>query len=42
VITAFPNERNRKRAVDGGAVGFLSKPFDEASLVKCLAAAIKS
>jgi FixJ family two-component response regulator len=42
VITAFPNETHRKRALDGGAVGFLSKPFDEASLIRCLIAAIKS
>lgn len=42
VITAFPNETRRKRALDGGAVGFLSKPFDEASLIRCLTAAIKS
>ena len=32
LITAYPNERRRNRAIDGGAVGFLSKPFDEASL----------
>jgi FixJ family two-component response regulator len=36
VITAFPNETHRKRALDGGAVDFLSKPFDEASLIRCL------
>jgi len=42
VITAFPNEKYRKRALDGGAAGFLSKPFDEASLIKCLTAAIES
>jgi FixJ family two-component response regulator len=42
LITAFPNERLRNRARDGGAVGFLSKPFDEGSLIKCLAAAVKS
>jgi FixJ family two-component response regulator len=42
LITAYPNERRRNRAIDGGAVGFLSKPFDEASLFECLAAAIKS
>ena len=42
VITAFPNETRRKRALDGGAVGFLSKPFDEACLIRCLTAAIKS
>jgi len=42
LITAYPNENHRNRALDGGAVGFLSKPFDEASLVECLTAAIKS
>jgi tungstate transport system substrate-binding protein len=40
LITAFPNEKHRTRALDNGAVGFLSKPFDEASLIKCLTAAI--
>src|SRR5262245_53853262 len=40
VVTAFPNEKHRTRALDNGAVGFLSKPFDEASLIKCLTAAI--
>jgi len=41
LITAYPNENHRNRALHGGAVGFLSKPFDEASLIKCLTAAIK-
>jgi FixJ family two-component response regulator len=41
LITAYPNENHRNRALAGGAVGFLSKPFDEASLIKCLTAAIK-
>jgi FixJ family two-component response regulator len=41
LITAYPNENHRNRALDGGAIGFLSKPFDEASLIKCLTAAIK-
>ena len=41
LITAYPNEKHRKRALDNGAVGFLSKPFDEGSLIKCLTAAIK-
>src|SRR6266481_8098133 len=39
LITAHPSRRNR--AIAGGAVGFLSKPFDEASLIECLTAAIK-
>ena len=41
LITAYPNENHRNRALEGGAVGFLSKPFDEASLIKCLTTAIK-
>jgi FixJ family two-component response regulator len=32
---------HRIRALNGGAVGFLSKPFDEASLIDCLTVAIK-
>jgi FixJ family two-component response regulator len=42
LMTAYPNESHRNRAIDGGAVGFLSKPFDDTSLIECLAAAIKS
>jgi FixJ family two-component response regulator len=42
LMTAYPNESRRNRAIDGGAVGFLTKPFDDTSLIECLAAAIKS
>src|SRR5215468_3900531 len=38
VITAYPNEKHRTRALENGAVGYLSKPFDDESLI----AAIKS
>jgi|SRR5689334_2833676 FixJ family two-component response regulator len=41
LITAFPNGKHRDRALEGGALGFLSKPFDESSLIQCLAAASK-
>jgi FixJ family two-component response regulator len=41
LITAYPNEKNRSRALDSGAVGFLSKPFNEESLIRCLTAATK-
>jgi FixJ family two-component response regulator len=40
LITAYANEKNRTRALDNGAVGFLSKPFDEGSLINCFTAAI--
>jgi FixJ family two-component response regulator len=41
LVTAYPNENHRIRALNGGAVDFLSKPFNEESLIKCLTAAIK-
>jgi FixJ family two-component response regulator len=41
LITAYPNEQYRTRALDNGAIGFLSKPFDERSLIECLTVAIK-
>jgi FixJ family two-component response regulator len=41
LITAYPNEKHRTRALDNGAVGFLSKPFDEDALIECLNAAIR-
>ena len=39
-ITASTEERFRKRAMNAGAVGFLSKPFDEDSLIDCLETAL--
>ena len=41
LITAYPSENHRTRALANGAVGFLSKPFDERSLIECLTVAIK-
>jgi FixJ family two-component response regulator len=41
LITAYPNEKHRKRALDNGAVGFLCKPFNEEALIDCLTAAIR-
>jgi FixJ family two-component response regulator len=35
-ITAFPEPRIRARALEAGALGFLSKPFSENSLISCL------
>lgn len=39
-ITAFPEERVRRRAEAAGAVGFLSKPVDGHTIVECLNAAL--
>ena len=42
LITAYPNEKQQSRALNGEAVGVLSKPFNEESLIRCLTAAIKA
>jgi FixJ family two-component response regulator len=42
VITGYPNEKHRTRALENGAVGYLSKPFDEQTLIEYLMVAIKS
>ena len=39
-MTAFPNEAHRAAALNSGAVGFLTKPFNDQSLVECLTRAI--
>jgi len=39
-ITAFPEERLRRRAEAAGAYGFLSKPFDGTDMINCLDAAL--
>ena len=41
-ITAFPEERIRMRAMQAGAIGFLSKPFDVETLIKYLDLALQS
>lgn len=41
LITAYPNESHRRRALSAGAIGFLSKPFEEQSLLECLTIAMK-
>lgn len=40
-VTAYPEERIRARALEAGAIGFLSKPFDDEHLIGCLDRALK-
>src|SRR5260370_24330050 len=35
-ITAFPDPRIQERALAGGAICFLTKPFDEQILIQCV------
>jgi FixJ family two-component response regulator len=41
LITAFADERTRRRAIDAGALDYLSKPFSDEQLVSCLDLALK-
>ena len=41
VITGYPNEKHQTRALANGAIGYLSKPFEEQTLAECLTVAIK-
>ena len=36
MMTAYPEARTRARALDAGAIAFLSKPYDTNSLIDCL------
>jgi len=40
-VTAYPEERIRARALRAVAVGFLSKPFTDESLIECLDRALR-
>ena len=42
LITAFPDERIRRQALQAGAIGFLSKPFDGEVLIEYLNTALKT
>lgn len=41
-ITAFPEESVRARAMEAGAVCFMSKPYSEDRLIGCLDMALKA
>jgi FixJ family two-component response regulator len=40
LVTAYPNEGVRSRALSDGVVGYLRKPVDETHLLECLHAAL--
>jgi FixJ family two-component response regulator len=42
IITAFPDESVRARAMKAGAIGFFAKPFAMPKLIACLAAALEA
>jgi FixJ family two-component response regulator len=42
LITAFPDDRVRQRALSAGVICYLSKPFDEGDLLSCLDSALPS
>jgi FixJ family two-component response regulator len=42
LVTAYPNDSDRARALNDGVVCYLSKPVDEEDLMRCLRAALES
>ena len=41
-LTAFPDDRTEKRALQAGALGVLAKPFDARTLVSLVDSAVQS
>ena len=41
LVTAYPDDVDRARALNGGVVGYLRKPVDEQHLIRCLHAALE-
>lgn len=42
LITAFPNERDRRRALKTGVICYLAKPFNDEELLDCVHSALES
>jgi FixJ family two-component response regulator len=40
LVTAYPDDGVRSRALEDGVVGYLRKPVDETHLMECLRAAL--
>jgi FixJ family two-component response regulator len=41
-VTAFPDERNRARALEAGAIGFLEKPFEGRTMIQLIETALRA
>jgi FixJ family two-component response regulator len=41
LVTGYPNDKHWTRAINNGAVDFLTKPFDDRWLMECLTDAMK-
>ena len=41
-VTAFPDGKSRERALRAGAVAYLSKPFEESSLISAVGSALRA
>src|SRR5258708_36597544 len=41
LITAYPSDNIRARALQAGAICFLPKPFDESDLLNCIRTALE-
>jgi FixJ family two-component response regulator len=42
LITAFPNDRDRKRASRSGVICYMAKPFNDDDLLACIRSALES
>jgi FixJ family two-component response regulator len=42
LITAYPDEKARTRALANGVICYLSKPFDTGALIGCVRSALRS
>ena len=42
LVTAYPNDNDRARALEDGVVCYLRKPVDEQHLIRCLRTALTS
>ena len=41
-VTAFPDDRNRARAFEAGAIGFLEKPFEGRAMIQLIETALRA